>query len=235
MTFDHEAALQSILPSLDQIKSVASDQQFHQFANSFPRLRIWFRFLHRIGVDKDALALIAAADSKIVETRVLVPLRLFHSAYIAMRTVVDICTSYTFYSSHDIEWDAVCSGRSRWESRARIIEWHVKHTPRFREFNKEFNLAQLLDRDYQELSSYVHGVPAEGLPILLPSNAMPFPNARLAELIEIAERIDRNLSLLLLGVFHEEIPILARSDFRAITLGIERKKMASVGIVIPSR
>ena len=161
------------------------------------------------------------------------PLGLLHSSYAALRTVVDICASYTFYSSHPVEWVAVCEDRASWESRAHIINWHISYTPNCREMNKVFGWAEQLAEDYQELSSYVHGVPVAGLPTLQGIDRTQISEQDLERFSEVAEKTDRDLNLFLLSVFHQDLTSVSTTDFRRITKGIDRSRLAKAGIVLP--
>ena len=193
----------------------------------------WFRLIHDLRSDQETSVLIAAAHSKLIEIWILVPLGLLHSSYTALRTVVDVCTSYTFYCSHPVEWLAVCEDRTGWESRANIIDWHMRFTPTCREMHKAFGLADRLNQDYQELSSYVHGVPVAGLPTLKGIERTSISDQDLDKFSQIAKRTDHDLSLLFLSLFHQELASLSTKGFRVITKGMDRKKLAAAGIVLP--
>ena len=62
---------------------------------------------------------------------------------------------------------------------------------------------------------------------------MPIVDSDIDTFTDVAKTVDENLSLLFLTVFHSDIASLSSSDFRAITKGINRKKLAESGITIP--
>ena len=145
---------------------------------------------------------------------------------------MDICTSYTFYYFHPIEWVAVCEERASWEGRRSIIDWHISYTPEFREVSRSFGLAEALDQDYQSLSSYVHGIPIAGLPTLRGIERSRISDESLDKFISVANRVDRNLNLLYLSVAHQHMATLSQADFRTIMRGIDRGRLAEAGVVV---
>lgn len=200
---------------------------------SFGRITTWFNLLYRLRMQEETSVLISAAHSKIIEIWILVPLGLLHSAYSALRTAVDISTSYTFYSSHPAEWLAVSEDRADWESRSNIVGWHIRFTPSCREINRGFRLSERLDEDYRQLSSFVHGIPLWGLPTLKGIERNAIQDAELKKLIGIAQDVDSNLNLLFLSVFHKDLSTASRRDLHMVTRGIDRRKLADAGIILP--
>ncbi len=233
MSTDYAVRLGGFLPTPQELEEFAAKSSSSQILNAFDRMRTWFNLLHDLRGGQETSVLIAAAHSKLIEIWILVPLGLLHSSYTALRTVVDICTSYTFYCSHPVEWLAVCEDRAGWESRGNIIDWHMEFTPTCRKMQKAFGLKERLNRDYQELSSYVHGVPVAGLPTLRGIERTAISDQDLEKFTQIAIRADYNLNLLFLSVFHQNVAALSARDFRTIIKSIERKKLAAAGIVLP--
>ena len=233
MSNDYASRLGEFLPQQQELATFASKPQVDGLLNAFNRMTTWFRLLHDIRGQEETIALIAAAHSKAIEIWILVPLGLLHSSYAALRTVVDICTSYSFYCSHPVEWTAVCEDRASWESRANMVDWHVHFTPNFREVNKVFGITESLNRDYQELSGYVHGVPVTGLPTLKGIERTHISDDKLEKFTQLAQKTDADLNLFFLGVFHQYLASLSTTDYRVITNGIDRRKLASAGIVLP--
>ena len=204
-----------------------------ELLNSFKRMISWFNLLYRIRGQDETSVLLAAAHSKIIEIWILVPLGLLHSSYSALRTAIDISTSYTFYSSHPMEWMAVSEDRAGWESRSNIVNWHIRYTPTCREINKSFGLVDALDKDYQELSSYVHGIPMSGLPTLRGIDRNVIADTGIKRLIEIGQKVDSNLNLLYLSVFHQDLATAPRRELQTVTRGIDRRRLTSSGIILP--
>ena len=235
MNSEYTSRLISFMPTQQELATFAEKPQIEVILNAFNRMTTWFGLLHDIRRQQQTLALLAAAHSKIIEIWVLVPLGLFHSSYTALRTVVDICTSYTYYCSHPVEWTAVCAAcedRAGWESRADTVDWHIHFTPTFREVNRAFGLAESLNRGYQELSAYVHGIPVSGLPTLREIQRMDITDEDLDKFAELAQKTDADLNLLFLSVFHQDLAALSTTDYRLITRGIDRQKLATAGIVL---
>ena len=233
MSSEYASRLSGFLPTQQELETFTEKPQVNGLLNAFGRMTTWFRLLHDIRGQEETIALIAAAHSKVIEIWVLVPLGLLHSSYAALRTVVDICTSYTFYCSHPVEWTAVCEDRASWDSRANMVDWHVHFTPTFREVNRVFSIAESLNRDYQELSGYVHGVPVSGLPTLRGIERTHISDGELGKFTQLAQKTDNDLNLFFLGVFHQDLASLSTADYRVITSGIDRRKLASAGIVLP--
>lgn len=233
MSVDYSARLSEFLPTNQDIEVFASKPLTTRLLNIFERMTTWFRHLYALRNDSETSVLLAAGHSKVIETWILAPLGLLHSSYAALRTVIDISTSYTFYCTHPVEWLSVCEGRANWESRAGIIDWHIHHTSTFKAINKTFSLADALTRDYQELSSYVHGIPITGLPTLKSIERTQISDEDLEKFIHTAQQVDDSLNLLFLIVFHQEIASLSTTDFRVITKEIDRKKLADAGITLP--
>ena len=230
---EYAARLIGFLPTEVELEEFAESPSSVWLLNAFNRMVTWFRLLHSLRSNHETSVLLAAAHSKVIETWVLLPLGLLHSSYTALRTVVDICTSYTFYYSHPIEWRSVCDDSTDWESRAAIIDWHSRYTRAFREMNRVFGLRDALNQEYRELSSYIHGVPVSGLPTLKGIARTSIFDDDLSKFTQIAERVDSNLNRLYLSVFHGDLSSLSANDFKTITGGIDRRKLASVGIVLP--
>ena len=225
--------IQRFLPSEQDLIEYGANPSVQPLLGSFARLATWFGLLYRMRSHEETSTLIAAAHSKVIEIWILAALGLLHSSYSALRTAVDISVSYSFYHSHPIEWSAVCHGRSDWESRANIVSWHVRYTPTCKEVNAAFGLVKALDDDYHRLSSYVHGIPLIGLPTLRSIERTAIPEQELEKLVEMAQAVDKNLSLLFLSIFSESLAAASTQDLRTITKGIDRQKLASSGIVLP--
>ena len=233
MIDDYVNRLKSFLPSDQDLSDYGGNPVTEELLNSLGRIITWFNLLYRLRSQDDTAVLISAAHSKIIEIWILVPLGLLHSSYSALRTVIDISTSYTFYSSHPIEWQAVSQDRSGWESRSNIVNWHIKYTPTCREINGAFGLADALDKDYQKLSSYVHGIPMVGLPTLKGIERNSITDTDMKKLKEIAQDVDSNLNLLFLSVFHQDLVTASRKDLQTVTRGIDRHKLAAAGVILP--
>ena len=230
MTNQYPSRLREFFPSDQDIKEFTENSISESLLGAFDRMTTWFKLLYDIRSGEQTVVLLSAAHSKIIEIWILVPLGLLHSAYTALRTIVDICTSYTFYNSHPIEWKAVCENRVRWEGRADIIEWNINFTPTCREVNKGFGLAENLDRNYRELSAYVHGIPVSGLPSLRGIEKPSLNPKDIEEFVRLAHETDESLNLLFLSVFHQDLASLSTVDYRIITRGIDRRKLAAAGI-----
>ena len=233
MIADYLQKIQGFLPSQEDLSEYGANPSIGPMLSSFERLTTWFGLLYHLRSQEQTSVLIAAAHSKIIEIWILVPLGLLHSSYSALRTVVDIAVSYSFYHSHPIEWSAVCQGRSGWESRANIVNWHVRYTPTCREVNSAFSLVDALDNDYHKLSSYVHGTPLSGLPTLKSIERSVIPDEELEKLVQMAGTVDKNMNLLFLSVFNQALAAASNQDLRTITKGVNRQKLASAGIVLP--
>ena len=233
MTLGYATRLVSFLPSREELETFVADPSVEPFLNSLNRTITWIKLLHEKRDQDETSVLLAAAHSKVIEIWILVPLGLLHSSYTALRTVVDICTSYTFYCSHPVEWQAVCEDRAGWESRASIVNWHVRFTPTCREVNNRFGFVDALNRDYEKLSSYVHGVPVTGLPKLKGIERSPVPDQDLRDFIQLAQETDANLNLLLLSVFHLDLPLMSNNDLRAVARGLDRRKLREAGVLLP--
>lgn len=233
MSTDYTTRLSEFLPTQQELEVFAQKSSTYRLLSICERMTTWFKHLYALRSDQGTSVLIAAAHSKIIEVWILIPLGLLHSSYTALRTAVDICTSYTFYCTHPIEWQAVCEGRAGWESRGNIVEWHLQHTSTCREMNGAFGVKEALNRDYQELSSYVHGIPVVGLPTLKGIELTSISDKDLEKFIQTAQKVDDDLNLLFLIAFHQELASLSSIDFRIITKGIERKRLADAGIILP--
>ena len=193
----------------------------------------WLKLIYDLRGNDQTSVLVAAAHSKLIEIWILIPLGLIHSSYGSLRTAVDICTSYTFYYSHPVEWAAVCEGRASWQSRSAVVDWHIRHTPFWRELNDAFGLSDRLHRNYRDLSSYVHGVPTEGLPTLRGIERITIPEQEVDKFVQTATKTDFDISLLFLSVFYKDLASLASHDLMTVTAGVDRKKLSTAGIVIP--
>ena len=233
MTNQYAARLSEFLPSEQDLLVFAESSTSEALLSSFSRMTTWFNLLSDTHGNDQTIVLISAAHAKIIEIWILAPLGLIHSAYTALRTFVDICTSYTFYCSHPVEWTAVCENRANWEGRANIIDWNVNFTPTCREINRGFQLADTLDRNYRQLSSYIHGIPISGLPTLRGINKPIIPPKDLDNLVRLANETDEIMNLLFLSVFHRELSSLSTTDYRTITRGLDRRKLGVAGIHLP--
>ena len=233
MGTDYAARLGSFLPTQQELQEFAERSSTAQILTAFDRMITWFKLIQDIRGEQETSVLVSAAHSKLIEIWILLPLGLLHSSYAALRTVVDISTSYTFYCSHPVEWLAVCENRTGWESRSNVIEWHIRNTPTCRETNNVFHWTDRLNNDYQDLSSYVHGIPVTGLPTLKGIERTQIAEQDLDKFIKIAARTDYDLSLFFLSVFHQYMASLSTTDFRTITRDIDRSKLATAGIILP--
>ena len=233
MSSEYATQLDSFILKSQELQDFSNSELAQRLLVAFNRIIIWLRTLHDLRGDEKPSVLLASAHSKLIEIWVLVPFGLLHSAFTSLRTVMDICTSYTFYCSHPIEWEAICDGIAPWEGRAVIVDWHVHYTPCFREINTKFGLSDILNREYKVLSSYVHCIPLTGLPTMTSLKRTPASDKLLENFITIAETVDYDLNLLMLSVFHQIVPQLSTTDFKTIIKGISRKKLAAAGIILP--
>ena len=233
MNSQYASRILSFLPASSDLEDFEHKPSAARLLKAFDRIILWFHLLHGLHSEDEVSILLASAHSKIIEIWILMPLGLLHSSYTALRTVVDICTSYTFYRSHSVEWRAVCESRADWDGRGNIIEWHVNYTRSFKEVNRALGLAQALTRDYQKLSAYVHAIPVTGLPTLKGIERTSVSDEDLDTFVEMAESVDWNLNLLFLSIAHRDISLLSPQEYRTIMNGIDRSKLADAGIVLP--
>lgn len=233
MPSEYAARLRDFLPAGQELDQRTSGIAVDRFLRALTRITTWIDFLYSLRKEDDTSVLLASAHSKVIELRILTPLALIHSSYMALRTVVDICTSYTFYYAHPIEWQAICQNRASWESRAPIVEWHLRYTPTFRQVNSDFGLVESLRQDYHLLSSYVHGVPVGGLPQLTGVKSIPLSDTDLESFTDVAEKVDKNVNLMFISVFHADMSSMSRKDLKTVTRGISLSKLASTGILLP--
>lgn len=141
MSNDYSCRLKAFIPDESAIDAYSNSDAGSQLLDVFQKLPIWLEFLYGLQNNDESDVLLPSAHSKLLETWVLMPLGLVHSAYNSLRTSIDIITSYTFYFSHESEWRSLCDARSQWMTRASIMDWHIHHTPNFREFNRHFGLS----------------------------------------------------------------------------------------------
>lgn len=233
MSPSYASRLGSFLPAQSDLNDFELRPSASRLLASFDRLVVWFHHLHDLHEDDEVSVLLASAHSKVIEIWILMPLGLLHSSYTALRTIVDICTSYTFYRSHPIEWQAVCDGRAFWKGRGRIMDWHLNYTRSFKEINKSFGLADALTRDYQKLSDYVHAIPVTGLPTLKGIDPTHVSDINLDSFVDMAESTNYNVNLLFLSIAYRDTASLSTEDFRTIMTGIDRSKLAEAGITLP--
>ena len=233
MTSSYASRIGSFLPNQSDLNDFAVKPSARRLLKAFDRQVTWLRHFHNLHRGDEVSVLLASAHSKVIEIWILMPLGLLHSSYTALRTIVDISTSYTFYRSHPMEWRAICESRAAWEGRGRIIDWHVNYTRSFREMSKSFGLVDALTKDYQRLSDYVHSIPVTGLPTLKGITRTCVADSDLNTFVEMAESVDYNLNLLFLGIAHRDTSTLSPEDFRTIMRDIDRSKLAESGIVLP--
>lgn len=225
--------IKDFLPSEQDIKAFALSANGQQLLKSFDRTLIWLGLLHDLRGNESTSVLLAATNSKIIEIWALIPLGLIHSGYSCLRTAIDIAVSYTFYCTHHVEWNAVCDGRATWAGRASIVDWHISFSPFFKEFNRSFGLSTRLGEDYERLSSFVHGIPVEGLPVMVALERRALQDAEVRGFLAMADRVDFDISLLYLGLFHSHASSLGDKEFKAVLAGIDRKNLAKCGITLP--
>ena len=229
----YETRLADFLPTPEDLNDFAAGSAVAEALGAFDRTITWLKLIYDLRRDEETSILLAAAHSKLIEIWILLPLGLAHSSYTALRTFVDVCTSYTFYCSNAAEWSAVCEDRANWESRADVVKWHIRFTPNFREVNKALGLSQKLENDYRELSSYVHGIPVGGLPKLRGIERVHLSDQDMNQFVRIAKATDYDINLLFLSVFHQDLALLSAEDYGTITSGIDLEKLGRAGIVIP--
>jgi hypothetical protein len=147
---------------------------------------------------------------------------------------MDIMFSYTYYVCHEKEWNAVCLTRRGWEGRGGIIDWHIRFTPCFQEYNKKFGIQSTLDALHEELSCFTHGIPGKGLPMMLSLDRRELDKTDVTEAVALTSKVDDALNSFLLGVFHALLPVLSPEEYKHVLTGVDKKKLAACGIVVPS-
>jgi len=55
------------------------------------------------------------------------------------------------------------------------------------------------------------------------------------EVVALTSKVDNALNSFLLGVFHALLPVLSPEEYKHVLAGVDRKKLAACGIVVPSR
>ena len=207
----YQTRLIQFLPTHEDLEVFCTKEIVGDLLMVFDRITVWFRALTDVHDYHRTSIMLSAAHSKIIEIWALIPMGLIHPAYTALRTIVDICTSYTYYTTHPIEWAAVCDGKADWESRGGIVKWHIQYTPSFSEINKVFGLGASLDEDYRDLSSFVHGIPLRGLPTLSAIERTHISDQDLQRFIQLADKTISHLNLMFISVFHEYLVSLPGS------------------------
>ncbi len=229
----YKSRLAGFLPDPEDIEEFSTSSSTQAVLEAFERTTTWLNLIYQLRRGEEPSVLLAAAHSKLIEIWILLPLGLIHSSYTSLRTFVDICTSYTFYCSHPNEWAAVSEDRANWESRSDVVKWHIRYTPQFKEVNNAFGLSKQLEDGYRELSSYVHGIPVDGLPKLRGIERANLSDEDMKQFVQVATATDNAINMLFLTVFHQDLALLSRDDYRTITRGINLNKLGSAGIVIP--
>ena len=230
MTTNYEESLKRFRPTPKELTAFAASPQARRLQSAFERLLIWRGFLDRVRPNVEARVLLAAAHSKAVEIWVLIPFGLEHSAYASLRSLMDAVVAYTYYHTHPVEWAAVCHNDAQWESRTDVVAFHIRFTPRFREFNKEFGLGNRMSQDYRQLSRFVHCIAPHGLPSLTKLGRHTIPSQRLESFLDLAERTCSLLNLLLIAVFHEHLSEMAGEDYRVVMKAVPAGKLRKCDI-----
>ena len=225
----------NFLPTPASMESFAKSKAGKQLIDNFQRSLIWVSLLQRTYKGQPGEVLLASAHSQIIEIWALVPLKLVHSASGSFRTLMDLLFSYSYYLSHPKEWSAVCLKGKNCEGRASIIDWHLRFTPFFEEYNKQFGTRATLDGLQEELSCLIHGIPGEGLPMMGSLDRQELDKTDVTEVIDLAARVDDAMNSFLVGVFHTLLPVLSEQEYKLVLAGIDKGKLAACGIVVPSR
>ncbi len=147
---------------------------------------------------------------------------------------MDLIFSYSYYGHHPMEWNAICLGKAGWEGRAFILDWHMRFTPFFQEYSRKFGTISTLDKLQVDLSQYIHGIPASGLPTMTSLNRTDLDAIDVTPVLLLVERVDDAMNSFLVGVFHDLLSGLSVSDYRSVLAGIERDRLAESGITIPA-
>jgi len=222
------------IPSQNSLEVFATSEPGQQLIHSLDRTLIWLSLFQKTYKGQPGVILLASAHSKIIELWVLVPLRLLHSASGSLRTILDMIFSYSFYVYHSKEWNAILSGRSGWEGRMNVFNWHLRFTPCFQEYSEKFGIGPMMDDLYRDLSGFIHGIPTQGLPTMQSLDRNELDKIDITPVIQLAQRVDNCLNLFLVGAFHSLLPILSPSDYKIVLAQIDKSKLANCGIIIPS-
>jgi len=142
--------------------------------------------------------------------------------------------SYSYYLYHPREWSSICSGQDNWEGRAIVFDWHIQFSPCFKEYNKVFGIKLILDDLYSDLSCFIHGIPAKGLPSMQSLDRTELNKTEVTPVIDLADRLDYSLNLLLIGIFYKLLPVLGHAEYKLILSGIDKTKLSSCGITLPA-
>ena len=233
MTYKEEIV--KLLPTQNSLENFADSTLGNRLVHSFDRTLIWLQLLKNTYPNNSTNILLVSIHSKLIEFWALVPLRLTHAASGSLRTITDLIFSYSYYINHPKDWEAFFTGRNDWEGRAGILEWHIKVTQHFLEYNKQFGVLLSLDTLNRDLSYFVHGIPSSGLPMIYSLNREDLDKTDIAPVIVLAERVDTIINSFLIGVFFTFLPILSSTEYKFILSGIDKKKLAASGIYLPSK
>ena len=121
------------------------------------RLAIWAKQLEIADMHNVALPFIREMQVAGHQVAALTSLALYKPAASAMRSMLESALYYTYFRTHPVELATLVRDQDFFMERREVVEYHLRHTPDFRQLQLRFSLLESMKRWYRDVSVIVHG------------------------------------------------------------------------------
>lgn len=224
--------LNRLLPQAADLTAALSQADVQDLTAAFDRTRLWCRYLVDHYADEDASAVLHALYSSMTEVCILAPLGLYNAAYAALRRILDLAISFSYYVSHPVELHTVVSTGNSWVGRSGALEWHMEFTPNFRAAADALNVMAAWKEEYSKLSLFVHSIPGPSWKSLRDMKPWTFSAAKYNAVVEEAIVVDGLINKLWLAVFTRDMAGMNAADAKKVTANLDKAKLRAAGLEV---
>ncbi len=121
------------------------------------RLAIWSRQFEAADVGNPALSFIRAMQLDGYNCAALTSLALYKPAAASMRAMVESALYYSYFRDHPVELATLVRDARFYLEKTEIIEYHLKHTPGFKNAQDALGFVSRLNDWYKRVSAVIHG------------------------------------------------------------------------------
>lgn len=121
------------------------------------RVAVWAKQLELCDTNNPAIAFVRELQIQGHYAAVLLGLGLYKPSAAAMRAMVESALYYTFFRQHPAELATLVRDPEYFIQQSDIVDYHLRHTARFREREQKLGLLSRLRSWYRSVSALVHG------------------------------------------------------------------------------
>lgn len=121
------------------------------------KLAIWSKQFENSDKGNPSLTFVREMQTSGHQVAALSSIALYKPAASSMRIVFETALYYTYFRNHPVELASLLRNDKFYISKSDLLDYHKIHTPAFLITEQCFNLLQLINSWYSEISAIIHG------------------------------------------------------------------------------